>query len=702
MRMCSLICAAVLIAPLVAGAAQVNRANKYARARSERPIAEAATAAATRPAAINDVYVIHFVIDGTNRTAFEKALASGALPTIRERFVEKGAIFDGAVSNFPSTSPTIYQAYTTGLLPGHAGIPHLERFDRQRREVIGYLTPAGFESVNSDLINRRALENPAVADLDATNTIFELLAGYPTAAVYTNIRRGATIRHPERAPIRALWNTFVAENIPAVDRLAFDKIFDLFEEPVGEIPRYTLVGLYSSDIAGHHDGPHSDAVAAVLTQFDLFLKEFFALLERRGLAEKTFVIVSADHGMHATGELFRLQQALEKRGVRVKPSDPRVQDYTIYAANRGVVSSHLYIKHDGGPARHASSARRAEAGGFAPLTDAEVLRHHPTRTRGPIDLIEAIRSLPATDLLVVRDGERRVRLFGRDGREATISCATLDAQEYCRYRFDPARGDPLRYADNPKLAPLLDGRAHHSRDWLAATIDERYPDAVIQLSQIFRDGRAGDCFVTARAPYGFRKVKRGNHGGAQQEDMRVPLLIAGPGVPVGRHGAIRPADLYPLLLEWFGLHVPAENYDGKHPFRDARRDPAWASLASVELVLREHPPLRKMIGVPDFVSAEIMPIAPAHRFPHLLTLARRELGRRADAVRAIRGYIERLERQGDKDDAPRVVAPEYSADHLAIARRALDDAEAGLLAMEEAIAIFSKCRNVNSASCRKM
>ncbi len=686
MRIRFLICAAI-IALLVTGAAQAGRANKYARTRAGKPAAEEATAAATRPASINDVYVIHFVIDGTNRAAFEAALASGALPTTRERFVEKGAVFDGAVSNFPSTSPTIYQSYTTGLLPGHAGIPHLERFDRQRREVIDYLTPAGFDRVNSDLINRRALENPAVADLDATNTIFELLAGYPSAAIYTNVRRGATIRHPERAPIRAIWNTYVAENIPAVDRLAYDEILDLYAESFDEIPRYMLVGLYSSDIAGHHDGPQSDAVAAVLTQFDLFLKKFFGLLEQRGLAGKTFVIVSADHGMHETGKLFRLQKMLEKRGVRVKPSDPRVQDYTLYAANRGVVSSHLYMKHNGG---------------FEPLTDAELLRRHPTRTRGPIDLIEAIRSLPATDLVVVRDGERRVRLFDCDGREATISCATLDAQEYCRYRFDPTRGDPLHYADNQKLAPLLDGRPHHSRDWLVATIDERYPDAVIQLSQIFRDGRAGDCFVTARAPYGFRKAKRGSHGGAQNEDMRVPLLITGPGVPVGRHGAIRPADLYPLLLEWFGLQVPADNYDGTHPFRTERRDPAWATLAAVELVLREEPPLNKMIGVPDFVRAEITPLAPAHRFPHLLSLARQELRRRADMVRAIRGYIERLERQGRDDDAPRVVAPAYRKDHLAVARRALHDAETGLLAMEEAIAIFSKCRNLNSTSCQRL
>ena len=114
---------------------------------------------------INDVYVIHFILDGTNRKAFNAALEAGLLPTIKKRFVDNGAVFDLATSIFPSTSTAAYQAFATGLFPGHAGIPHLERFDRDHRRVVGYLTTSGYKMVNTDFINLRALENPDVAQI---------------------------------------------------------------------------------------------------------------------------------------------------------------------------------------------------------------------------------------------------------------------------------------------------------------------------------------------------------------------------------------------------------------------------------------------------------------------------------------------------------------------------------------------------------
>jgi hypothetical protein len=99
---------------------------------------------------------------------------------------------------------SVYQAYSTGLFPGHAGIPHLERLDRTDGRVIGYLTVSGFDMVNSDFINLRALMNPDVARLQPPSTIFELLEGHPTQAVYSSFSRGAGRRYPKTAPIRAL------------------------------------------------------------------------------------------------------------------------------------------------------------------------------------------------------------------------------------------------------------------------------------------------------------------------------------------------------------------------------------------------------------------------------------------------------------------------------------------------------------------
>ena len=670
--------------PLVAWSSCAT-GNKYIQTRKG---SAAAAHQKIQPVEIRDVYVIHFIIDGTNRKTFNRALAQGKFPTIHKHFVEGGARFEQALSNFPTTSSTVYQSYVTGLLPGHSGIPHLERFDRQKLKVIDYLTIGGHEMINTDLINLRALINPDEVNLDATTTIFELLRGHPTAAIYSSFRRGAALKDPRKAPIHALWSTYVSQNEEYADVLPLRKVMKLFKGPPDKIPRYSLVGLYAADVLGHKYGPGSQEVVDTLIQFDLFLRDFFDLLNKRGLASKTYIIISADHGMHTTGRLFKFRKALEKNGVFVKPKNPRIKEYTLYAACRGVASSHFYVRHDGG---------------FEPLTDPDVLRRHPTRNGQHIDLIEFILGLDATNLLIIRAGERRARIYNREGKRADVACYTINLTDYCSYRFDRRRGDPLGYAKNPSLRRLLDGRPHSTLAWREATSAEKYPDAVIQLSQIFHDGRGGDAFISTHGRYGFRKVKAGNHGGATDEDMRVPLLIAGPSVPQGTYGAARPPDIYPLLLEWFGLNVPEGNYDGTNPFkRYEGENPRWQRLASLEQVVDEKGSRHKTIDFPQFVRKEVYPIAPPAQFPGILRFARNELKRRSKLTVRLGSLLEALKAQHSDRKAPKVVGKRYLEDHIDIVERTLRWAEQGERNMETIVAILSRCRLAGSSGCRKL
>lgn len=507
--------------------------------------------AADSSAPIRDIYVVHFVLDGLNLKMFKKLMDDNKLPTIKRQFIDDGAVFDSAVSMFPSTSTSIYVGFTSGLFPGHSGIPHLERFDRERKKVIGYLTVSGFDKINSDFINLKSLTNPDVISIDPPTTIFELLGDHPTAALYSSFRRGATYVSPKKAPIGALWATYARTQPERVDLLAMRKTMKLFEKDISKVPRYTLVGLYSTDIAGHKYGPFDEKVADIVVQFDVFLKAFLSLLNSRGIADKTYIIVSADHGMHDSGELFDFQEKLGNAKIAVKPANPTNQKYTLYVANRGVASSHIYVNHDGG---------------FDPITDVSVIRRLPTANGSTIDLINFILSHKASDLVIARAGERSAIICGKNGACAKVSEFTIDGEDYYSYEYDKKAEDPLGYSANPSLTKLIDGRPHHNRAWLVATANEKYPDAVVMLAQIFHDGRAGDIFVTTRDHYGFRKVKAGNHGGATNDDMRVPLLISGPDIERGNFGTARACDLYPLILKWFGLEVDPKNYDGIDPF----------------------------------------------------------------------------------------------------------------------------------------
>lgn len=602
-------------------------------------------------APINDVYVIHFIIDGTNLEAFNRAMEAGRMPTIRKRFVEEGAVFAQGLSVFPSTSTSVYQAYVTGLWPGNAGIPHLERFDRERRRTIGYLTTSGHDMINSDLVNLRALMNPAVARLDPPTTLFELLDGWPTASIYSSFSRGASERSPKIAPVGALWHTYVSENQAQVNVLALRKVMKAFGRKPAAIPRYTLVGLYTTDIMGHAYGPQSDQVQEALSQFDVFMKDFFTLLDRQGIGGKTYIIITADHGMHDTGKVFELGTALKERGWALKSSPPPNKDYVITSANRGVVSSHAYVRH---------------GGGFEPLEDAEELRSVPLKDGEPADLIAFLQGLAATDLVIVRSGQGRARIFDTRGGRADAECYTVASIDHCAYVAES--GDPLGYLADPRARKLADGRPHSTHAWKEAAADTEYPDAVVGMARIFHDGRAGDLFVTARPPYGFRKVKQGNHGGAGRDDMRTPVLVRGPSVPHGVHGAVRPMDLFALAAAWLGLGIPPENHDGSVRFeRPTREDANLATLAALEQTF-------------DVSSSayrgRALQLAGASR-KSALALAQQESQRRSDLSKALAALLADLEpkmKSGTYDKR-------YAEDHAAIVRRAIKETEEGRVRM---------------------
>ncbi len=602
---------------------------------------------ATARAKINDVYVIHFVVDGTNLKAFEKALDEGRMPNVKRHFVDGGARFEKGLSAFPSTSTSVYQSYATGLWPGHAGIPHLERMDRETERVVGYMTPGGYDMIDSDLINLRALTNPDVVRLTPPTTIFELLEGWPSASIYSSFSRGATVRYPKIAPVAALWSGYVSEIKSDVDSLAMRRVMQLFGGEFEEIPRYTLVGLYSSDMMGHAFGPMSDDVQEVLVQFDVFMRDFLELLEKRGIAEKTYVIVTADHGMHDTGKLFKFRKAMVEHGWRLKSSPAPRADFSIYTANRGVVSSHLYIRHDGG---------------FEPIEDAEVARSVPLSSGKPDDLISFIRSLDAIDLIAVRAGERRARVIARDGSWAEVECYTVNLIDHCAYVT--AGGDPLGYMKSPGLKALVDGKPHSTLAWREAAADEEYPDAVVGLSQIFNDGRAGDIFVTTHDGYGFRSVKQGNHGGPTHDDMRVPIFIAGPSVPKGTFGAARPPDLYALALEWFGLEVPETNHDGSNPFeRFKGEDASLAALAALDQRFDDTSAAHKALGK----------AAVGAKRAGIRKLATEEAKRRLELAGKLSDLLKEIEAKTAKGEYDK----RYAEDHAKIVRRAKRWAEAG-------------------------
>lgn len=631
---------------------------------------------------IHDTYVVHFILDGTNLRSFESILDSGALPNISQYMVGEGAYFTHAMSSFPTVSTSVYQSFSSGLYPGRAGISHLERFDRLTRHKIDYLSAEGHDAINTDFVNLRALKNPDEADPFPPSTIFDMLKGYPTAAFYTSFRLGASTVFPEILPLRALWHAFITRDRPGLDALALNKIEEAFSGEIDKIPRYTIAGLYGSDVAAHELTPTGDEVKLVLMQFDAFLGDFIKLLKARGLFEKTYLIVSADHGMHETRELFELQKKVSALGVAVKPENPRARGFSLHIADRGVVSSQLYSA--------AGTSKK-------PIAISEVLRHHPLKDGGEIDLIEAIIGFDEVAQLAVRDGEGNTRIFGQNSAESMISCNTINASDYCSYSIIGNNGDPLEYAKNPEVLKLMDGRAHSSNIWLAATKDEKYPDAIIQLSQLFDDGRAGDAFVILKDEYSLRHKKRGNHGGIIADDMRIPMIISGPTVPNGRFDLMRSIDTFPLLIEWFGIKTDEANYDGQNPFIRRSTDHVAEALSTLDQLFMREPQLAKIVDTESFADKKAYPLIRGVSPHQVMMAARAEGAYRARTAKKLDAILKDLKEQRAGKDGRIQLDRKLIADRIDIIESQFSNLLAGSQRMDDIVALLNGRRHVNWA-----
>ncbi len=193
----------------------------------------------------------------------------------------------------------------------------------------------------------------------------------------------------------------------------------------------------------------------------------------------------------------------------------------------------------------------------------------PSQAPKRVDLLDALANCPAVDAIAYRAGADIVRVrrangeveFARHGgRGGKIS-----------YRVT-AGHDPLGWAGQVPQA-LLDGQSADGRTWLAATARTEMPDLPEQIVTYFQSRRAGDIAVFAAPGWDFEDVNRAGHGGLRaDDDMHVPLLIAGPGVPHGHLKTARSVDLMPTLLDLLGRPVP-RGLDGKSLLRAFQKSP---------------------------------------------------------------------------------------------------------------------------------
>jgi hypothetical protein len=458
--------------------------------------------------------------DGATPDGLARLLADGALPNLARLFPSEEHRRQ-AVTVFPSTTGPAHLPYLTGCFPGTCDVPGIRWFD-----------PVAYERSPLSLDRFRSYIGPEAyllaRDLSAeVRTVYEEVLDH--AGVYGVCARGLR-RGADRTRWAKFWLNLLsfarasAAACAAVDAAAERHLV----RAVSSGARFVHAVIPGIDADSHREGPDAPPVRDAYRRLDRAVGAAVDALGRE--TSETLIFLVSDHGHSTTTRHFDIHDFVETRVGRTL-SHPRVLRALFGARAATMVSgnamAHVYLRGERG-----WRDERCVEGLARELSAEEAVDHVATREAGGV----RVRS---------RRGEALLSWTG----EGTVRCRTLD-------------GDPFRYG----AALGGDGEASHTHgEWLDLTADSDYPDAPVQILQLFASRRTGDLVVSSRLGWDLRAryerpPHRGSHGSLHARHMRVPLWCSEPLAP----GPYRSADVFPTLLRAMGLDA-AERIDGR-PF----------------------------------------------------------------------------------------------------------------------------------------
>jgi hypothetical protein len=453
---------------------------------------------------------VFLLFDGARWDVFQRLMDADDLPNIRARLAPDGRVHR-AVAAFPTVSGPAHLPFMTGCFPGTLGAPGDCWFDRPmlalrksvRLSVRSYRTPSRVSDLDRDL--EPFTPTLAAAWPDTKYVFAWYTRGSPDSALLTrwprisSLVRGALARDPLRcdADAEAALNR-------AIDSGA-SFVFSVFPSP---------------DLASRRFGPTSDPALAACRGMDAVIGRLFDHLARRGEADRTLVVLSADHGLSATQGHFALDRAVQSvfgrtLTYRPWPALPREFDAVVMPSGDGMAN--VYFRGDGWDLGRPDAERfRAFAMGLL--------------------------SNEAVDHVAWRTGDGWLRVTGRGG-----AARMRDAPGGLIYVAEGT--DPFGYGPLPAL---MDRETA-----LHCTEDTPYPDAPVALLTWARSPRAGDLLVTARLGFDLRDVSRARPplatgGGLHARHAHVPVLCNAP----LSDGPMRTVDLYPTMVALTGRTLP--------------------------------------------------------------------------------------------------------------------------------------------------
>ena len=461
--------------------------------------------------------IIFYLVDGARPDVMRELLENGDLPNIQKEILSRGT-FRIASSSLPSTTGPAYLPFLTGCFPGTLNIPGIRWLDKHqfyqhffnRNRFRSY---NGYEAVwfNTDLPK----EYP---------TLYELLP--KSYNILSMITRGLPKGYDLTARSKAFLYLFahLTDKWDPVNQVSHCRLMRCLDQR----PDFVFTVFPGVDSYSHLFHPRHDHTLNAYRFVDYSIGQVVEKLKKMRLWDETLIIITSDHGLTATHTHLDLALFLQRRGIDTLY-------YPIVWKARPAASvmisgnafGHVYLLN-GLDGNHLFTAEIQEL--LGEVWD-ELLQ------REEVDFIASRKAEGEYDILSARGNATIMRKNGG----------------LC---YLPESGDPLGLG---RLDTPLDRQAA-----LEKTFESDYPDALVQIDQLFSASRTGDFFVISKNGYDLRKAwewpeHHSSHGSLHRKHMHVPLIY---NRTDWREGPCRTTDLFNTILQFAGKPT-LEHTDGQ-------------------------------------------------------------------------------------------------------------------------------------------
>ncbi len=449
---------------------------------------------------------LYLLADGARPDIFKRLLEEGHLPNIQREIVKNGT-FRTATSCFPTTTGPAYLPMIYGGFPGTLDVPGIRWFDKAefRRNRFGKFAVRTYIGAQSRYFNE------------------DVRAGYPSLHeqferpfnIFSMLTKGVPEQNDLGNKGKA-WMYFRAHYF-FVHQPVDDEAHKRMMAGLDMNPEFFFVVFPCIDWNAHHYQPEHEETIKSYKFLDFSVGQVVEKLKKQGRWDDTLLIITSDHGLTATHTHLDLADFLGDQGLKT-------------------------IAHPNIFKRNPEAAVMISGNSFGSIhvlkNNNEILRGDDVKSALGAEAFEALLARPEVDFLSWRGADNDFWVASKTGSARILQQNGLS--------YHPISGDPF------KLGKLEQGMDNLQA--LRATFDSDYPDALVQIEQLFRSDRAGDLVVSAAPGYDLRDFweipeHHGSHGSLHKDHMLVPFLY-------NRQGwderPARTADIFNTILKWMG------------------------------------------------------------------------------------------------------------------------------------------------------